>query len=121
MLLRVACVYMVLGLVGGMFVALSGQFRFVSVHSHVSLLGWTTMALAGLVYLALPACARSGLARAHVWLHNLGLPIMLVALTVHAAGDDRAEPIIGLGSLIVLVGLVLFAANVFRNAASENA
>lgn len=116
-LLKVASLYMVVGLVGGMFVALSGQFTFASVHSHISLLGWTTMAITGLVYVALPACAGSPMARAHFWLHNLGLPIMLVALTVHAAGDDRAEPVIGLGSTIVLAGLLVFTVNVLRNAA----
>ena len=39
-------------------------------------LGWTTMALAGLVYAVFPQAAQSRLARIHFWMHNAALPVM---------------------------------------------
>jgi len=92
------------GLAVGMYMGVSGQFAFISAHSHVSLVGWTTMALVGLAYLALPACERSRLAAVHFWLHNVGLPVkMLGGLMFKAAGRDTAEPFCCAGSALVLV------------------
>jgi cbb3-type cytochrome oxidase subunit 1 len=107
---------MMLGVAGGMLVGLSGRFAFMTVHSHLSLVGWTTMALTGLVYVTIPACAASRLAAVHFWLHNIGLPIMVAGLAALAAGEGLAEPFVALGSAVVIVGLAAFTANVFRNA-----
>ncbi len=46
-LIQIAVVYMVLGLRLGFAMGIAGDFSFSSVHSHVLLLGWTTMAIAG--------------------------------------------------------------------------
>jgi cbb3-type cytochrome oxidase subunit 1 len=77
--------------------------------------GWVALALAGLVYLVLPHCATTGWARVHVWLHNLGLPLMLVSLNLYVAGIDQAEPWLAVGSLLVLLGLAADAVNLFRH------
>ena len=113
-LLKIASVYMVVGLLGGLAVAITKQYGFATVHSHASLAGWVALALTGLVYLVLPHCATTGWATAHVWLHNLGLPIMLGSLTLYKAGVGQAEPLVALGSVLVLCGLLAFAVNVFR-------
>jgi hypothetical protein len=107
---------MLIGLVTGMVVGITGRYAFISVHSHVTLVGWVTMALAGLVYLAYPACETSRLAPVHFWLHNVGLPIMGCGLAVKAAGNDRAEPFVALGSTLVVVAVLAFTINVFANA-----
>lgn len=119
-LVRIATVYLLFGLAVGMYVGISGQFAFISAHSHVSLVGWTTMALVGLAYLALPACERSRLAAVHFWLHNVGLPVMLGGLMFKAAGRDTAEPFVALGSALVLVAMLMFTINVFVNGAVES-
>jgi hypothetical protein len=64
----------------------------------------------------LPRCAGTRLAAAHFWLHNLGLPVMVASLAAETLGEPRAEPLIGIGSTLVL-GLGLFTLNVLRNAA----
>lgn len=115
-LLKLAVIYMVIALGGGIFMGLSQDHTLSTVHSHLALVGWTTMALTGLAYVTLPALARSGLARAHFWLHNLGLPIMIISLACYAYGYAAAEPLIGLGSVITFLSLLLFAVNVLRNA-----
>jgi hypothetical protein len=116
-LLKIASVYMVGGLAGGLVVAITKQYGFATVHSHVSLVGWVTLALTGLVYLVLPQCATTRWARVHVWLHNLGLPVMIGSLTLYVAGVAAAEPLVALGSVLVLLGLLAFTVNVFRHGA----
>lgn len=120
-LLKVATVYLVASLLLGMVMAVRKDFALMSVHSHLGLLGWTAMAITGLAYLALPACARSRLAAVHFWLHNVGLPLMMGSLAAVLLGVPQAEPLIGVGSAVVLAGLSLFAVNVIRNGAAREA
>jgi hypothetical protein len=115
-LVKIASVYLLVGLVMGMAMALAEDFRLASVHSHVLLLGWATLAITGIVYLVLPRCADTRLAAAHFWLHNLGLPLMMLSLSALHLGEPRAEPLVGLGSTLVIAGLALFTINVLRGA-----
>ena len=112
-LIRIALLYMLVGLVMGLAMAMSHDWTLVSVHSHLLLLGWATMAISGIVYLVEPRCAGRKLARVHYWGHNIGLPVMLVSLGFVQYGYVAAEPVIGVGSIIVLVSLVAFTINVF--------
>lgn len=120
-LVRIASVYLLAGLVLGLAMGIGRDFALMSVHAHVLLLGWATLALTGIVYLVLPACAGTRLAAAHFWLHNLGLPVMIVSLAAETLGEPRAEPFVGLGSTVVVVGLGLFTLNVLRNAGASEA
>ena len=115
-LLKIASLYLLAGLVLGLALAIAKDFSLLSVHSHLLLLGWATLAITGVVYLVLPRCATTRLATAHFWLHNLGLPLMMASLAAETLGERRAEPLIGVGSILVIVGLGLFTFNVLRNA-----
>lgn len=64
--------------------------------------------------LVLPQCATTGWARVHFWLQNLGLPLTIAGLTAYMAGLDATEPIVALGSVLVLLGLLAFTVTVFR-------
>jgi len=114
-LVKLAAVYMVLGLVLGYVMGVSGNMALMSVHSHVTLLGWATMAVAGIIYLLFPGCNRSRLANLHFWGHNLGLPVMMGSLALEAYGVKAAEPAIAASSTLVLLSLLLFAINVIKN------
>jgi hypothetical protein len=114
-LVVIATIYLVAALILGFVMGVSGNHSLFSVHSHLGLLGWTTMALAGIVYIVIPSCERSRLARVHFWLHNVGLPVMITGLAAVTLGDARFEPAIGVGSLLVVLALLAFAVNVVRN------
>jgi hypothetical protein len=118
---KIASLYLLGGVVLGMVMGMAENFSLMSVHSHVLLLGWATLALSGVVYLIVPGCAENPLAVAHFWLHNLGLPVMLASLAAVALGHPGAEPVIGVGSSIVIAGLAFFTLNVLRNAKPRNA
>jgi len=67
------------------------------------------MAAAGIVYMLMPACNRSRLAKWHFWGQNLGLPVMMGSLALeHYGFGAAAEKAIGVSSTLVLVSLVLF-------------
>ncbi len=115
-LLQVAAVYMTIGLFMGLAMAISKNFTLSSVHVHISLLGWATMAIAGIVYILIPGCARNRLAKLHFWGHNIGLPVMMVSLTLYMFGVSAAEKAIAAGSILVVASLLLFSINLLRNA-----
>lgn len=118
-LVKIAAVYMMIALIMGLAMGISGDFVLSSVHAHMSLLGWSTMGLAGLIYMAAPGCGRSRLAKLHFWGHNIGLPVMMVSLALMSYGVAAAEKAIAASSILVLASLAAFAVNVFRNARLE--
>jgi cbb3-type cytochrome oxidase subunit 1 len=113
-LLKIAALYMVAGLASGMFMAISKDHTLAGAHSHITLLGWTTMAITGVIYIVVPACANSRLAGAHFWLHNIGLPVMIFSLASFEYGNAAAEKFIGIGSTIVLLSLLIFTVNIVK-------
>ena len=113
--LKIAVVYLFIGAMLGLAMGITQKFALVPVHAHLLLLGWASLALAGLVYHLYPAAATTRLARIHFWLHNLGLPVFMVALGVMLTGTESAIPIVAASASVVLVGLALFATNVLIN------
>lgn len=90
------------------------NFAFTSVHAHLNLLGWVSMALFGLIYSVYKRAGETTLAKAHFWLHNIGLPIMQGALFIELLTGNTALTIgIFIGSLIVVLGVLLFVLNLF--------
>jgi cbb3-type cytochrome oxidase subunit 1 len=116
-LIKIASIYMVVGLMIGIGMAVSGDHTLFPVHAHINLLGWATMAITGIIYVVVPALDGNRLSRFHFWLHNLGLPIMMVSLAFHLYGrvGEDAEKVIGVGSVLVFIGLLMFMVNVFKN------
>ena len=113
-LFRLATLWMLLGLVLGIVMAASHDHTFSPVHVHTNLLGWVTLALTGMIYIAIPAMAENRFARLHVWLHALGLPVMMAALAAYSLGHSAAEPVIAVGAIAVAAGLACFTVNLFR-------
>ncbi|MFE5321249.1 cbb3-type cytochrome c oxidase subunit I [Paenibacillus sp. NPDC056579] len=114
-LIKIASVYFVLGIALGMFMSISHKFDYASVHAHINLLGWASLALAGIVYHVFPKSAESVLGKIHFWLHNVGLPIMMIGLFLLVSGVAGMEPVIAVGGTVTSIGVVLFMINVLKN------
>ena len=99
---------------------LTQKFVLVPVHAHLLLLGWASLALAGLVYHIYPAASTTRLARFHFWLHNIGLPLFMVGLGFLLTGTESVFVLVLVSAVAVIVGLVLFAANVLLNIKSPS-
>lgn len=113
--LKIAVVYLFLGACLGLAMGISGKFTLAPVHAHLLLLGWVSLALAGLVYHWYPAASVTRLARLHFWLHNIGLPGFMIGLAAMLSGEERALPLVAGFAVVALLGLALFAANVLLN------
>ncbi|RPI20087.1 MAG: cytochrome-c oxidase [Acidobacteriales bacterium] len=114
-LLRISVVYLMVGLVVGLIMGTSRNYSLISVHTHILLLGWLTMAVTAFVYLWMPGCANNRLAKLHFWGHYIALPVMMVGLALQAYGQKGAAPMIAAGSTLVVVSLLFFTLNLFLN------
>ena len=110
--IQIAVIYLVIGALVGLAMGISGNFTFVPVHAHVLLAGWLSLAMAGVIYHLYPAAASTRLAKGHFWLHNLGLPTFMIGLAVMLGGNMAFLPVVAIGAATLLLGLILFAANV---------
>lgn len=107
--LRVAVAYFVAAVALGIVMGASGDHTLAAVHAHLNLLGWVSMTLFALVGMAHPAITEGPAATAQFWLHNIGVPVMLAALTLRLKGYAPAEPVIGVASVVVGLSVGLFA------------
>lgn len=112
--LRIAVIYILIGVVLGIVMSGSGDFTLRPVHAHINLLGWATMALFGLWYRSAPEAGQTTLAKVHFWLHNIALPILMVALTLYLQGNKAIEPVLALSSIAIAIGLLCFAVNMWK-------
>ena len=113
--LRLAVVYVLLGVTLGIVMAASHNYTLKPVHAHLNLLGWASMALFGLWYRSAPAAAETRLAKVHFWLHNIGLPIQMITLTMYVNGNSSVEPVLALVSIVVGIGFACFAINLWQH------
>ena len=75
-----AITYFVIGIGLGVYMGATGSHLLSSVHTHISLVGWVSMGLTGLLYRSFPAAAQSALAIWHFWMYQLAAPAMLLAV-----------------------------------------
>lgn len=109
---RIAVVYFVGAAVIGIVMGARGDFSLVSVHAHMNLLGWEALALMGLIYHHLPKLGNNLLARTHFWLHNIALPVLMLALVAREWGNPRMEPLIAGTSSVIGAAILIFAVNI---------
>lgn len=113
--LKLAIIYLIVGVGLGMAMGASEDFTLRPVHAHINLLGWATMALAGLIYSVYPEAGMSRLAKIHFWLNNVSLPTMIIALSFVVSGQKQLVPLLVIGEILASIGILIFAANIFLN------
>ena len=112
--IKIAVVYFVIGVGWGIYMGASGDFTLMPVHVHINLLGWVSLTLIGLIYRQFPELAGTMLAKIQFWLHNLGLPLLMLALAGMLRGKTTLEPILGVAAAVVGLAVLLFAINIWR-------
>ncbi|WP_066068217.1 cytochrome-c oxidase [Neobacillus soli] len=113
--IKISVVYFVIGVCIGMYMSMAHNYTLTPVHVHINLLGWMSLAVAGLVYVAFPSAAQTTLAKVHFWLHNIALPIMMIGLAFLVTGTESAEPAVAVGGTLMVLGIIIFAINVLKN------
>jgi cbb3-type cytochrome oxidase subunit 1 len=119
-LIKIAAVYFVLGILLGMYMSISHSYDYASVHTHVNLLGWASLALAGVIYVLFPAAGESTAGKVHFWLHNIGLPVMMIGLALLVSGMESVEPVVAVGGVLVTLGILAFLYNVLTHVKSTH-
>lgn len=113
-LLRIAVVYWVIAVAWGIYMGASGDHTDMPVHAHLNLLGWVSLGLCAIIYALAPHLAETVLAKVHFWLHNLGLPVLMVAVwLIHHDRVDIGGPVAGIASFLVGGGVLCFVANLW--------
>jgi len=114
--IKLAVVYLIVGVAMGIMMGASRDFTLRPVHAHINLLGWTTFALAGLIYTVFPRAGLSKLAKIHFWLMNISVPVMMAALgTVLTTQNMKVVPVLVVGEMLAAASVLAFAANIFLN------
>ena len=112
-LIRIAALYLAVGVTMGIVMGITHQFSLAPVHAHINLLGWATLAIIGVVYHLFPAAAQTRLASVHFWIHNTALPVFMIGLGFALTGHEAFLPVAIVGATGVFVGIVVFAVNVW--------
>jgi len=114
--MKSAVIYALAGFALGVFMGAGHDFSLRSVHSHLNLVGWASMAVCAMYYQLVPAAAGLRVAKAHFYLANIGLLVMTIALGFLASGYAAAEAGAAIGSILTLVSILLFVFVVFKSA-----
>lgn len=112
-LIRIAALYLAVGVTMGIVMGITHQFALAPVHAHINLLGWATLAIMGVVYHIYPAAGATRLAHIHFWIHNTALPIFMVGLGFALTGHEAFMPVMIAGAIAVFLGIIVFAVNVW--------
>ncbi|WP_074598217.1 cytochrome-c oxidase [Sediminibacillus halophilus] len=120
-LIKISVVYFMIGISLGYYMSIAHQYTLTGVHFHINLLGWTALTLAGLIYYLFPALANNKLGFWHFWLHNLGLPVMMLSLTgMLLTGNSAWTAGVATGATLVIIAVFLFAINVLLHVNEQN-
>jgi cbb3-type cytochrome oxidase subunit 1 len=110
--IKISAVYFAIGVSLGLYMSIAHSYELSSVHVHINLLGWVSLAIAGIIYTLFPDLASTKLAKAHFWLHNITLPIMMLGLSFILYGQDAWTPIVAISGTILVLAIILFALNI---------
>ncbi|MEC3884122.1 cytochrome-c oxidase [Halobacillus sp. HZG1] len=115
-LVKISTVYFAIGIAIGYYMSSAHDYALTPVHVHINVLGWSALTLAGILYHLFPDLAKSLSGKIHFWLHNIGLPIMMLGLfLVVLFENDVWLPLVATGATITSLGIFFFVFNVLKN------
>jgi hypothetical protein len=113
---RLAVLYALFGMVMGEIMGISGDHSQMPVHAHINVLGWVSLALFGVFYKLWPTAAQGKLPLAQFALFNVGVVVQAAAVSQVLQGNEGAGPIAGIGSILLILSMLIFAFLVYRHA-----
>jgi len=113
---KASAVFLVLSILMGLQMSISGEHNVTGAHAHLGLLGWISCAVFGAYYALAPAKSASWLARVQLWIIVASSALMTGALYLLLLGYGAMEPLVALGSLAYFAGCLVFSWIVFSPA-----
>ena len=108
-----ATICAVCGMIWGIIMAASGDHGMMPAHAHLNLMGWATLALMGTYYALTGQGGRIGWL--NFYLSALGVAVTIPSLGLMLAGNEAAEKGATLGSILALLGMLVFAYGVLTS------
>lgn len=105
--------FVIAGMVWGIFMAATGDHAMLSAHAHLNLVGWVTFGLVGTYYTLTPHAAFGRLARIHLGLATVGVVLMVPGIAWVTAGGPEGVAIAG--SMVTFAAMLIFAGTVLRH------
>ncbi|MGI9388492.1 MAG: hypothetical protein ACR2O1_00415 [Boseongicola sp.] len=112
-------VFLAIGLLIGMYMGGSGDHSLALGHAHINLIGFVLSAIFALTYRSYANMEASRLATYHFWLHLAGAVVVNVMLVMMLSGritEAAMAPIAPLAELAIVIGVLLFLFNAWKNA-----
>jgi drug/metabolite transporter superfamily protein YnfA len=111
---KTAIIFLVIGVLIGVQMGISQTHNVAPAHAHINLLGWVTSAIFSVYYALNPAKAQKRRALVHYGIYTAGVIVLTASLFFMLSTDNSAfEALIALGSVITLVGVLVFAWVIF--------
>lgn len=115
-LITFAIIYLILAILLGLHMGLIADYRLGVVYAHFLGLGWLSLGLVAMLYIQYPQLTGGIFAWAHFWLYLIGLPLLLIGLTMtqldaFATGHTLAM----LGAFALLLGVIALGINCLIN------
>jgi peptidoglycan/LPS O-acetylase OafA/YrhL len=114
LMMRVSVVVLVIGMLWGIEMGIRQDFAMAPAHAHFNLVGGVLLFLFGLYYRLVPQAGASALATVQGWLHIVGAIVFPVGVAIVIGKGESMVAVPIIGSLVVVMAVVLFAAIVFR-------
>lgn len=105
--------WVVLGMVFGIWLGITEQFNFANSHAHMNLVGFVISVLFGLMHRGFPGLGRSRLAKPQYLVYQLGAVLLVAGKIVVDAGG--APVLVAIGSLVVVLGTVMMLVMFLRH------
>ena len=107
-------VLVVVGMIWGIQMGISKDHAAMPAHAHLNLLGFMSLFLFGFYYRLNPSLDRSRVALMQVAVWIAGTITMTIGVGLVHTGHETGEPLAAIGSLVVLVGMLIFGRQVYR-------
>lgn len=117
--LRLAVLYLISGVLLGLFMAASHDFTMRPVHAHLNLLGFVLLTLFGLFYRTFPAAVPTILAKMHFGIYVPAHFVQMISLALYYRGHTAFEPVLAVSSMLVGVAILCFAVTVWKFTANN--
>jgi len=110
-----AAFYAMVGVCWGLAMGMTKNHATYSAHAHLNLLGWVSLAMMGAYYATVGQDVSGKIKAANFVVSNLGVLLMIPGLFMYlgqAGPPALFGPMIGVGSLLVVLGFFVFGATV---------
>ncbi len=109
----VGLVWVLLGMIFGVYMGITQQLYFANTHAHANLVGFVTSVLFGLLHVNFPSLAKSRLAFPQFVIFEIGALILVLGKAqVDAGGPDS---LVKAGAIVTILGTALMLAMFITN------